>query len=843
VNNWFFKTFLFLAAGWFISQSGYGQAAPPAGPGKIKGKVVDVQTSTPLEFATISVYTTDSVLVTGGITSADGSFSIEVHPGNYYVSVQFISYNQKTFDNIRITPREREFDLGMLSLEPARENLEEVQVIAEKSEMVINLDKKVFNVGKDLSNTGQSALDILDNIPSVTVDLDGNVSLRGSENLQILIDGKPSGLVSGGNTQALRSLQGSMIERIEVITNPSARYEAEGMAGIINVVLRKDQQKGVNGSFEVTAGYPHNYAIGANVNFRREKINYFLNYSLRYGERPGGGYSWQRFNLTDTSDITIRDQDRTRTGLSNRIRAGADYFLSPTSTLTGAVLFSNDKQVNTANLTYEDYLHDMSNPLSLREIPAADQHAFTTLREDIESEDEIDLEFSLNYEKKFTGKDHKFNALVQYILDDETEESDISESVQNYLEPGALITNSPEQRVFNAEKESNLLIKADYTRPIGNKGMFEAGYRSALRNIYNPYYVIVQNETDQWDTLPEYSNNFEYIENIHGIYVQAGNNYGDFSVQLGLRGELSDVRTYLHETNEENERLYFDLFPSVHTSYQFNSIHSAQISYSRRIHRPRFWHLNPFFSYTDPRNYRAGNPNLEPEYINSFELGYLFKREKVDFYTGIYYRYTRNVEQRINEVTEYNGNTVTVVIPQNLDDSHSYGFEANASVNPVKWWTLSGDVNFYRYKMQGTYEDQYYSSDDFSWNTRFNSKFRLPAGTNMQFIFFYRAPKEGIQGTRENFYMLNAAISKDVLKGNGTLTFNVRDVLDSMRFRYTLGDDDDDELYSYNEWRHRSRIYTLTFVYRLNQKKRMGRNGNQRNGNGDSDFGGEDMEF
>ncbi|MBN1949874.1 MAG: TonB-dependent receptor [Bacteroidales bacterium] len=814
---------------------------PPPALGKIVGKVFDSSSEVPLQFATISIFDTDSKLVTGGISEADGSFSVDVRPGTYTVTIQFIAFESSSLADIEVGAINRTYDVGKILLQPETKNLEEVQVIGEKSEMVINLDKKVFNVGKDLSNTGQTALDILDNIPSLTVDLDGNVSLRGSQNLQILIDGKPSGLVSGGSTDALKNLQGSMIERVEVITNPSARYEAEGMAGIINIILRKDQQKGVNGSFELTAGYPQNYSAGANVNFRREKINYFLNYNIRYNERPGGGYSWQQFNLPDTSYITVREMERNRAGLSNRVRAGADIFLSPTSTLTLAGLLAYDDQMNIATVQYNDYLYSPSDQITLREIPGSDRLAYFTERIDTELENQLDMEFSLHYDKKFDKDDHKLTAMFQFIHDAEVETSNILENFDSYLDNNDQTVSNPTQRVNNAETETNFLAKADYVYPFGNKGMFEAGYQGEVRLITNPYYVDTETGDDQWERLTEYSNTFEYVENIQALYVQAGKNFGKFSLQGGLRAELSDVRTYLLETDSANERLYLNLFPSVHSSFEFNTVHSAQLSYSKRIHRPHFWFLNPFFSYTDPRNYRSGNPNLEPEYIHSFEVGYLLKKQKINFYSGIFYRYSTNVMERVNEIAEYAGNTVTVVTPQNLAEGQSYGLEANATLNMVPWWTLSGDVNFYRRMIDGSYNGIDLSSDYYSWNTRLNSKFRLPKNTDIQLIFFYRAPEESVQGERETFYMLNGAISKDVLKGKGTLTFNVRDILNSMQFRFIL---DQEELYSYNEFHRVGRIYNLTFVYRLNQNKRFGQKNDQQNGNnGNGDFGGDEMGF
>jgi len=798
------------------------QSAPPLIEGKITGKVIDKNGDSPLEYATISLFNSDSAIITGTITSADGSFSIEVGPGNYFAEVQFISYEKQVIKDITITPHNKYIDLGTIELTLEATNLEEVTVIGERSEMVINLDKKVFNVGKDLSNTGKTALDILDNIPSVAVDMDGNITLRGSENIQILIDGKPSGLVNSSNTNALQTLQGSIIERVEIITNPSARYEAEGMAGIINIVLRKDAKKGIHGSFEGVAGFPKEFALGTIVNYRQDKVNYFLNYNVRYRERPGTGKSYQEFTLPDTSYITNVERESLRTGLSNRIRGGADYYINSKNSITVAVLFGIDDQLNTTHLRYRDYT--FSDPPVL---------LASSNRIDKEEEDETDIEVSLNYEKKFEKEDHKLTFIGQYMKNSEAEKSSIEEEI---IPSSENVEEMLYQRSYNEENEKNLLLQADYAYPFGNEGKFETGYRSEFRTITNPFYVEERDDVDDWLRLPEFSNNFEYVENVHALYVQGGNNFGRIALQIGLRTELSDVHTYLHETYEKNNRSYLDFFPTLHSTFQFGKAHSIQLSYSRRIQRPRFWDLNPFFSYSDSRNIRTGNPNLNPEYTHSFETGYLANLTIFNFYTGVYYRHSTDVMERVSIVDDSTG--ITFVKPLNLSERQSFGFESNLTLSIQKWWTFSANFDFFRSITDGTFEGENLQSDDYSWDTRLNSRLRLPKDIDIQTIFFYRAPQETTQGLRKAFYMLNMGISKDLLKGNGTLTFNVNDVLNSRKFRFIV---DQPDLYSENEFRWSKPNYTLTFVYRLNQNKHAGRN--DRGNDGNNEPAGDDIGF
>ena len=798
------------------------QSLTSAGNSDLKGTIIDGSSSErPLEYATISVYTKDSALVTGTITDAEGHFTCKLKAGSYYAVIQFVSYKTKHINNIIIPSGGKTVNIGKIILNPSSNAIAEAMVVGEKSEMVIGLDRKIFNVGKDLSNTGKSASEILDNIPSVTVDVDGNVSLRGSQNLQILIDGKPSGLVSAGNTDALRNLQGNLIDRVEVITNPGAKYEAEGMAGIVNIVLKKDQQKGINGSFELSGGYPQDYSAGANVNFRRKKTNYFINYGAHYRERPGSGSAYQKFSLADTSYITRIRRDRLRTGWSHNIRGGADFYLNPKNTLTTSLLFSYDDEFNTTRLWYNDY--NIDNVLNS-----------VSYREDDEKENEYDVEYSINYTKLFEQKDRKLTFLFQYINNKDTEKSAITETITQSQEQ--INTENPVfQKSINTEGRRDILFQADYVQPFGENGKFETGIRSELRRISNPYHVQQKNEAGDWVSLADFTNEIVYTENVHAAYLQAGDVFNNLSVQLGLRSEMSDVRTYQQVNDEHNKSLYTDFFPSIHTSYKFNEFNSLQLSYSRRINRPHFWLLNPFYSFSDSRNIRTGNPELKPEYTHAAEGGYLLNRNAYNFYAGLYYHYTTGVIERVNRVDE---SGITFLIPLNLSDRKSAGIEASLSVDPYKWWKINGDFNFYRAVTNGSYNGENLFSDTYSWNTRLNSKITFMKNTDLQTIFFYRAPHETTQGIRKAFYMLNMGLSKDIMKGYGTLTLNVRDLLNSRKFRFVL---DQPDLYSVIDFRWSSRSISLTFNYRLNQQKKNPEN--EQNDNGGNNLNGNGPEF
>ncbi len=369
------------------------------------------------------------------------------------------------------------------------------------------------------------------------------------------------------------------------------------------------------------------------------------------------------------------------------------------------------------------------------------------------------------------------------------------------------------------------MLQADYEQPFTNNGKFETGLRSEFRTITNPYTVNEKDSLGNWYSLPVFTNDITYTENVHAAYLQAGKTFNDFSLQLGIRTELSDVRTFQKVNDVNTNRLYTDFFPSIHSTYKFNEASSFQLSYSRRINRPRFWLLNPFYSFSDARNIRTGNPNLNPEYTNAIEGGYLYKNDFFSLYSGIYVHNTNGVIERVNRV---DSSGITFVIPYNLSKRNSFGFEANFSLVPYEWWKLDGDFNFFRAITDGNYDNKNLHSDTYSWNSRINSKITFLKNIDFQTIFFYRAPHETTQGTRKAFYMLNMGLSKDIFKGDGTLTLNVRDLLNSRKFRFVL---DQPDLYSEINFQWSARSVALTLNYRLNQKKKIAESQDENNGN------------
>ncbi|GAB3543100.1 TonB-dependent receptor [Spirosoma fluminis] len=782
--------------------SGTSVQAQDGGKLKLRGKVLDAQTNTPLVYANVRLFRqADSSFVTGAITNETGEFALDAMSGNYYALLEFIGYKSHRTAAIRLAGENVPHDLGSFKLAASTNTLSEVVVQAEKSTMELALDKKIFNVGKDLANKGGTAVDILQNVPSVAVDGEGNVSLRGSGSVRILIDGKPSGLVSLKGSSGLQQLQGSSIERIEVITNPSARYEAEGMGGIINIVLKKERKEGFNGSFDVITGYPSNFGAAANVNYRRKNLNFFVNYTASFRNTPGRSTQYQELYRNDSTFITRQTSTNNLKGLNNSARAGLDYFFNDKNILTAAYTWRISKGKRFADIQYLDYQSTVNN---LRSI---------TNRTQDETETEPNSEYALTYKRTFAREGHELTADVRYL--DNWESSDQFFNQQTFLPDGPTTPISRLlQRSLNDETEKQFLVQIDYVKPFAKDGKFEAGLRSSSRDMTNDYSVTEQGANGGWRPLDGLTNNFLYQERIHAVYAILGNKMRKFSYQAGLRGEWTGVTTTLKQTNNVNPRQYANLFPSVHATYDLPRQHAIQVSFSRRVRRPQYNDLSPFMTFSDSRNFFSGNPDLNPEFTNSFDLGHVKYVGKGSISSSLYYRHTTGKIIRIRRV-DASGNSNTR--PENLAIENSYGAEFTSSYALYPWWKVDGSVNFFRAITNGSNLDASYQSDTYSWFVRTNSRFTLWKTTDLQMRANYEAPQQTPQGRRKAIATLDLAISRDILNKNGTLTLNVLDVFNSRRYRSIT---EGTNFYTENSSQGRLRQINLTFNYRLRQAKK-----------------------
>lgn len=764
---------------------------------KISGKVVDEQNGNPLSYATIQLMkVADDALAGGGLSDDNGQFSIEAPAGDYFLVLDFMGYEQLTTDPFTVD--KKAYDVGLLQLAARVSTLDEVVVQAEKSTMELALDKRIFNVGKDLGNAGGSAIEILNNIPSVTVDVEGGVKLRGSSNVRILVDGKPSGLVSFKGGSGLQQLQANLIEKVEIITNPSARYEAEGMAGIINIVLKKDRRQGLNGSFDLTSGYPLNVGAAANLNYRHKKVNFFINYGLNYRKTPSYTTIYQEVYDNDTTFISEQIYDGVKDGFDNNIRGGLDFFFNEKNILTASYMLSRSDGKRLTDLRYDDYINSTDNLDSY------------TLRTQDETETEPISEYILNYKSIFKREGHELNASIRYM--DHWEISDQIYEQNSYTPDGSRIPSRDlYQTSLNDETEEQLLLQLDYVQPFAEEGKLEIGVRSSFRDMVNDYVVKERNELGNMEILPGLDNIFEYRENIHALYGIIGNKSNNFSYQFGLRTEWTDIETILEKTQESNPRNYANLFPSAHITYDLPAGHAVQLSYSRRVQRPTYNDLSPFVTFSDNRNYFSGNPDLNPEFSDVFELGHVKYFDKGSISSAVYYR---KVNDKILRIRSVDSRGFSTTLPENLATEDAYGAEFTAGYTATKWWKLDFNFNFFRSIIDGTNVDTDFSSDTYSWFSRQTSRFTLNPTTDLQFRANYEAPMQTPQGSRKSLYFFDLAINKDILNDKGTLTLNVSDIFNSRKYRSVS---EGETFYTFVNAQRIRRQINLVISYRLNQ--------------------------
>ncbi len=803
----------------------------------IFGKVIDSDTKQPLEYSTIVIKNLEGKIITGGITDSNGLFDIPVAKGTYNISIEFISFKTKSFLNKVINGPT---DLGTITLTIDAESLNEIEIIAEKSTVEIRLDKKIYNVGKDMTVKGGSASDVLDNVPSVSVDVEGNVSLRGNDNVRILINGKPSGLVGLSGNDALRQLPADAIEKVEVITSPSARYDAEGTAGILNIILRKGKAQGFNGSITTTAGNPDNFGASTSINYRTNKMNFFTNTGYNYRNAPGNSTN----NVTYLDDFgaissfknEIRNYDRENNSFNTRF--GIEYYITDKSSIIGTVLYRKSDGEDTSTNTSDEF--DVNKILTL-----------TNERIEIEKENDETIEYSVNFTKDFKNEGHKLMLDFQYGKSVENSNAMINDA---NLFP-VYIENDPERNSTD-EESKDILAKADYVLPIGENSQFELGFKADLNNTTTDYLVEEFNpSTNEYFNNTNFSNILDFEQNIYALYSQYGSKINKFSYLLGLRMETTDRKINLSETNEDFNKKFTEFFPTLNLGLEFNDSESLTLGYSKRLRRAHQHYLNPFESRISETYINKGNINLDPTYTNSFDLGYLKRWDKFTLNSSIYYQHAVNNIERIqteeirdsagntilfdplnpNTDPEQNPNLILVIIssPINLSSQDRFGFEFTANYNPFKWWKISNSFNFFNSKTTGDFDGVSYDSEDTSWFTRLNSQITLPGKIDWQTRAMYMGPSETAQSKRKGMISVNLAFSKDILKEKGTLSLNVSDLLNSRKREST---NYSTSTISHSEFQWRQRQILLNFTYRFNQKKKRERPDRDFDGGGDEEM-------
>ena len=803
--------------------SGHGNGNDMPAIGVLKGKVIDQKTDQPIEYATISLHSIrDSSLVTGGITDAKGEFNIsEIKLGRYFVKVGFIGYDTKIVKDVKFSPREgtTEQNLGDIKLAENSQVLEDVDVTAEKSIVTNSIDKKIFNVSQSFVSNASSATEVLENIPSIDVDIDGNVSLRGSSNLIILVDGKPSGMSA---TEILEQIPASSIESIEIITNPSAKYDPDGTAGILNIVLKKNKLKGFNGMFNVGIGTYSSYNAMANLSYRTQKFNIYANYGYHSAERRMEGYTYRENYLTSGNTIFEQDDEGSFRFMSQMGKVGLDLYLNDKNTLSLSGNYSSRsfaRNSSDANMYYDGNF-------SL-------QNASERTSESAHPGTGYDL--YLMYTKEFEKKGHELTIDAYQSKHSGASNGSFEENFfdAEYIQTGTTLF----ERDYNDFTNNIYTFKSDYVYPVTENSKFEAGAKAEFSTSSTDYYFERFDDASSDYVIDDTRNNyFDYQQNIFAAYLIYGAKFGKVDMQVGLRGEQTFTDFILTRVNENYKNQYFSLYPSVHFNYEFKKGEMIQVSYSRRVNRPHTHALNPNVDYSDPMNLRAGNPSLLPEYINSYDFGYAKYWKKASLTTSLYYKDIKGMITRIKTVDEFG---VSLTTYDNIESGKDIGFEFVLNATPYKWWNMTLSSNVFQSIIDGSNLETEMNNSGASFQGKFMSTWKIPNIFDVQLSGRYRGPRIMPQGKSTSSFTIDAGIKKSILDKKGTVSLQVRDIFNTRKFEYYM---EDYNYYQEGSRQRMGRYINFSFSYRFgklsNDRKKRGSERGE-----DSDMGGDDMDI
>lgn len=796
------KSTRFLTVVASLSFSSLVWAQTPSNELFIKGTVVEASTNQPLEYASITlISTTNPELITGDITDTTGNFNIGTIAGTYNIRVEYLGYKTIDIPNKEIT---NSTDLGVIKIESDTETLDGIVIQAKRAEVEIKLDKRIYNVSDNAIVRGGSASDVLDNIPSIQVDSDGNVSLRGNESVRVLIDGKPSGLASNIG-DALKMLPSESIDRVEVITNPSARYEAEGGAGIINIILKKGSNNGTNGSVSANIGDPLSYGVNASVNHRAKRVNMFAN--LGYSKNKTFGNSINNseyFNADGTTSQFVNEHSestRERQGFNGNV--GIEWNITDKLTWNNSVTYRQNKGDNPRTLNYSNFDENYNLRYLNTRLTEEDDHKETK-------------EYVTDFTYKFNDKGHQL--FVSGSISDNTdkENSNISTIDQT-------LSTISKDVTLATEDEKRIIARADYVLPLGEGSQFEAGYLGNFNELNTTFNLNTTNVLG----IPSNSN-LEYKERVNALYAQYGNKIDKFSYMVGLRWEDTQIDVNQLVTQDFNKKKYNSFFPSAFLSYEFVDGENVSASYSRRVRRPRGRMLNPISNYSSSINFFQGNPDLNPSFTDAFDFGYMKRfNHQFTFNASAYFNKTSDATQFVRRIDGVNqeGIPITISGPINLATEYRYGLELNLNYVPFSWWKLNANANLFQVSTRGNYQyidyldqvvNQNFDNDTFTFTGRLNSRITLPGKIEWQTNVMYEGPQTTAQGKRLSSTAVNLAFSKDVLNDKATVSLNVQDLFNSRKHRMDL---DLEQSKSYSEMQWRERTINLSFTYRFNQSK------------------------
>ena len=779
-----------------IGPSVFGQAPAQSGPpqiGTVIGIVSDSLTGDKIEYASVAVISAaDSTVKGGGLTGADGSFSIaKLPPGNFMVRISFMGYKEWYSKPFVINMANTQYDAGAIKLKTSDKELSTVEIQEQRSDYTNNIDKKVYDVNQNIVNTGGSATDILQNIPSVTVDVDGKVSLRGSENVTILIDGKPSGITGEDRNAALAQIPASMIERVEVITNPSAKYDAQGMAGIINIVLKKEKGKGYNGTIGGGVGTGNKYNGSINLNMRREKANFFGSYSYRYEDRWGNSFGSQSTFTPDTTFAYNSKGGSVNTNYFHSGRVGSDVYFNPYNTLSISTgySFKNELKADSTNYLFYDENNTLTSDFSRRVDGYDKTHT---------------IDAALDYRKSFPGSKKTLSSAASFSTNQRT--------VGNYLRLSSYgYESAPYQTNFANNVFYTGIAQLDYSHPLNDSTKIETGAKATYRQYSNEQagygYDYGNNE---YISDSRFADVFTYTEVVTAAYVQGNMHRGKWDFLGGVRTEYTTLDGASSSQDTTFHKAYLDFFPNIATRFTTKGGMEMQLSYGRRLNRPGNGQLNPFIDYSDSITLRTGNPYLDPEYIHSFDFTIAKTQQKLSWSFTFYYRHSNNVITHVRtfDVQANRG----VVKPMNYTSAENYGVEYVLRVPFQKKGNIMLSGAAYLNQVNGDNIDAALQSTAFHYNARLSFTYKIFKPTTLQISGMYFSPFVNPVGS---FWMkggLDIGVRQDVFKGKGQLSANLADVFNTREFEVTNVRSD----YNFHGGRKKeSMVLMLSFTWRF----------------------------
>ena len=792
--------------------STFAQSSPPKSKGVISGFVIETRHQKPVEYANVVLYNQkNKEQITGTITDENGYFQLSgLRFGMYLLEIKFIGFDAFSLDSIFIRPSKSEINLGRIEITPDVLALGSVEVLGEKPIIEFQIDKKVINVSKQFTTLSGNAIDVLENVPSVSVDIEGNVSLRGSGSFNLLIDGRPTILDAN---DALKTIPASTIGTIEIVTNPSAKYDPDGVAGIINIITKKSESQGTTGITNLNAGSFGNYGGDFLLSYHRDKVNYYIGADYNNRNMPGNMVSNSRTTQSDTTSYLNSVGESERGGIHGGIRGGIDLNVTPSDLFRLGFRLGSRSHDSERETDYEHWTEPEDTLLNYTSLGSFGRSGnFAS----------VNFDYTHNFQKEGHVLSSQLN--LRHRGGDE-------ESLTELYDENHVITSG--RKSIETGPGTRLEFKLDYVLPINEDDRIEAGYqtRFSLSGDENEMSELDPN-SGEYFSLDEFSHSTEYRRRIQSTYFIYAGQIGNFGIQGGLRGEYTYRNIEMSGQADPFSIDRWDIYPTLHSSYQFGGGQQLMASYSRRIDRIRGWHLEPFLTWMDAYNVRRGNPDLKPEYIDSYETGYQKSIGKSLLSLETYYRVTHNKVERVRSVYDKD---VFLHTFANVGKDYALGTELMLSISPFKWWNLNIMGNIYDYRVTGELYGESFSEGSFNWSSRLNNTFRIGQSTRFQMNAMYRSRSVNAQGSNGAMFFTNIAIRQDFMNRKLSATLQVRDLFGTAsHYHKTTGPN----FYSYMSFERQPRMLSFTLTYNINNYK-MERDRNGQNDENGVDFGEE----